>query len=120
MAAVVFLLLCAAVHVKVQPYAYPVQNTLETWLFVSDVMFVSLGIGYAFVDPQSPHRHAVERLLKAGRGKIKLRPRNWRPVLLSCMIMACGRHRRTHCGASVPATHGQRGQRGQRCAPGAS
>jgi len=30
----------------------------------------------------------VERLLKAGRGKIKLRPRNWRPILLSCMIMA--------------------------------
>ena len=31
----------------------------------------------------------VERLLKAGRGRIKLRPANWRPVLLSCMIMVC-------------------------------
>ena len=30
----------------------------------------------------------VERLLKAARGKIRLRAGNWRPVLLSCMIMA--------------------------------
>ncbi|KAH8069553.1 hypothetical protein JL721_5862 [Aureococcus anophagefferens] len=30
----------------------------------------------------------VERLLKAARGKVKLRASNWRPVLLSCMIMA--------------------------------
>ncbi|KAJ8607925.1 hypothetical protein CTAYLR_009097 [Chrysophaeum taylorii] len=30
----------------------------------------------------------VERLLKAARGKFRLRPSNWRPVLLSCMIMA--------------------------------
>mmetsp|Transcript_6356 Transcript_6356/g.19281 ORF Transcript_6356/g.19281 Transcript_6356/m.19281 type:complete len:522 (+) Transcript_6356:102-1667(+) len=30
----------------------------------------------------------VERLLKAARGKFRLRPTNWRPVLLSCMIMA--------------------------------
>ena len=62
-AAVVFLLVCAAVHVKVQPYAYKVQNTLETWLFVSDVMFVSLGIGYSFMDPHDPDRNVVEPLL---------------------------------------------------------
>lgn len=30
----------------------------------------------------------VERLLKAARGKFRLKPSNWRPVLLSCMIMA--------------------------------
>ena len=62
-AAVVFLLVYAAVHVRVQPYVYEVQNTLETWLFVSDVMFVSLGIGYSFMDPQDPNRHVVEPLL---------------------------------------------------------
>ena len=61
--AVVFLVVYAAVHVKVQPYAYPVQNTLETWLFVSDVMFVSLGIGYSFMHPQDPNREVVEPLL---------------------------------------------------------
>ena len=62
-AAVVFLLVCAAVHVRVQPYAYKIQNTLETWLFVSDVMLVSLGIGYSFMDPQNPNRKVVEPLL---------------------------------------------------------
>lgn len=30
----------------------------------------------------------VERLLKAARGRFRLRPSNWRPVLVSCMIMA--------------------------------
>ena len=30
----------------------------------------------------------VERLLKAARGRVRLRAQNWRPVLLSCMIMA--------------------------------
>ena len=63
MAAVVFLLACAALHVRVQPYAYEVQNTLETWLFVSDVMFVSLGIGYSFMDPNDPNRDVAEPLL---------------------------------------------------------
>ena len=62
-AAVIFLLACAALHVRVQPYAYEVQNTLETWLFVSDVMFVSLGIGYSFMDPRNPNRKVFEPLL---------------------------------------------------------
>ena len=62
-AAVVFLLVCAAVHVRVQPYAFKIQNTLETWLFVSDVMFVSLGIGYSFMDPRNPNRKVFEPLL---------------------------------------------------------
>ena len=57
------MLLCAAVHIRVQPYAYKIQNTLETWLFVSDVMFVSLGIGYSFMDPNNPNRDVVEPLL---------------------------------------------------------
>ena len=46
-----------------RPYAYKAQNTLETWLFFSDVVLVAIGISYSFLDPQDPRRAVLEPLL---------------------------------------------------------
>ena len=52
MVAVLCLLVAAALHVRVQPFEYRMQNVLETCLFGSDVLLVLVATAYSVTDPR--------------------------------------------------------------------
>ena len=51
-----------ALHARVQPYAYVMQNRLESWLFLCNILTVVLGAAYTFADT-SRNRPTLEYAL---------------------------------------------------------
>ena len=53
-AALLVMLIAWRMHSVVQPYAYRFQNAIETWLYVSNVLVISLGCAYTFLNLYTP------------------------------------------------------------------